>query len=372
MGYTSHHPRWATAFKFDSPVSITVLKDIQIQIGRNGRVTPVAILDPVRISGSTVSKATLHNQEYIDLLELGIGDTVSISKRGDIIPAVEEVIDKNSEHPSVYKFSLKCPFCSSELEKDGSHHFCKNRNCPERVKRTIIHFAAKEQMDIDGLGEKTIDFLFQRGFVKSIPELYTFEYDLLLEEDGFKEKKVKNIKKGLEKSKTMPFKKVLLSLGFEGLGVNTVSELIQNGFNSINKITKAASEKKYEVFSSLEGFGDVMADLIVQQFSDRRNLKLIEELKQIGLNFEEKIRDKSDVKSIFENQVWVITGSFAFFVPRSKAADEIEKRGGKISNSFTSKVTHLLCGSSPGSKLNRAKEMGIRILDEDEFRKLIS
>jgi len=371
LGYTSHHPRWAIAFKFDSPVAMTWLREIQIQIGRNGRVTPVAILNPVRISGSTVSKATLHNQEYIDLLELGIGDRVSISKRGDIIPAVEEVIDKNTDHPSIYKLSTKCPFCSFELVKDGSHHFCKNRNCPERQKRSIIHFAAKEQMDIDGLGERTIDFLFKKGFVRRIPDLYSFDYDLLLNEEGFKEKKVKNIKKSLEKSKTMPFRKVLLSLGFEGLGVNTVSELVKNGFDSIDKIIKAAGEKKPEIFSSLDGFGEIMADSLIQQFTDSRNLKLVEELKKTGLNFEEIIQDNKKFESIFKDQLWVITGSFVHFVPRSKAAEEIEKRGGKLNSSITSKVTHLLCGSSPGSKFDKAKKQNIRIVEEDEFQKMI-
>ncbi|MCP5103498.1 MAG: DNA ligase (NAD(+)) LigA [bacterium] len=241
LGYTAHHPRWALAFKFDAPTAQTRVKDIQVQVGRNGRVTPVANLEPVKIAGSTVARATLHNQEYIEMLELGAGDFVSISKRGDIIPAVEEVLEKDPDNPTVFKFPQKCPFCESSLEKEGAHHFCKNRECPERVKRSIIYFAAKNQMDIDTLGWKTITFLFDKGFVKSIPDLYTFDYDELLTEEGFKEKKVNNIKNSIEKSKEKRFRKVLTSLGFDGLGTSAVGDLVKNGYNSVEKIMEAAS-----------------------------------------------------------------------------------------------------------------------------------
>jgi DNA ligase (NAD+) len=372
LGYTAHHPRWAIAFKFDAPTAQTRLLDVQVQVGRNGRVTPVGILEPVKIAGSTVARATLHNQEYIDMLELGRGDTVSISKRGDIIPAVEKVIEKNPDHPSIFKFPDTCPFCLSSLEKDGAHHFCKNRECPERIKRSIIYFAAKDQMDIDTLGWKTIAFLFDKGYIKGIPDLYTFDYDELLKEEGFKEKKIANIKKSVENSKRKPFRKVLTSLGFDGLGTSAVSELIKNGFFSIDRIIEAASRKDVEIFSNIEGFGEIMGQLVIRHFTDPENLVLIKELKKIGLSFEETVEKPKEGEVLtFKDQVWVITGSFEHFNPRSKAAEEIEKRGGKVAGSVSTKTTHVLVGTSPGSKLDKAKKLDIPIIDETGFLKML-
>jgi DNA ligase (NAD+) len=374
LGYTSHHPRWAIAFKFDAPTAQTKLIDIQVQVGRNGRVTPVGILEPVKIAGSVVARTTLHNQEYIDMLELGRGDWVSISKRGDIIPAVEEVIEKDLDHPTIFKFPETCPFCSSTLEKDGAHHFCKNRACPERIKRSIIHFAAKNQMDIDTLGEKTIAFMFEKGYVKSIPDLYTFDYNELLKEEGFKEKKVNNIKASVENSKKKPFRKVLTAIGFEGLGSSAVSDLVENGFNSMEKIIETASRKNVEDFSRIEGFGEIMARLIIQHFTDPQNLALVDALKKIGLNFREEIKETVEMEEqvlTFKDQVWAITGSFEHFSPRSKAAEEIAKRGGKVTDSVSSKTTHLLAGNSPGSKLEKAKKSNVSIIDETAFLEML-
>lgn len=372
LGYTAHHPRWAIAFKFDAPTAQTRLLDVQVQVGRNGRVTPVGILEPVKIAGSTVARATLHNQEYIDMLELGRGDTVSISKRGDIIPAVEKVIEKNPDHPSIFKFPETCPFCQSSLVKDGAHHFCKNRECPERIKRSISYFAAKDQMDIDTLGWKTIAFLFDKGYIKGIPDLYTFDYDELLKEEGFKEKKIANIKKSIENSKKKPFRKVLTSLGFDGLGTSAVSELIKNGFHSIDRIIEAASRKDVEIFSTIEGFGEIMGQLVIRHFIDPENLALIEELRKIGLSFEETVEKPKEGEVLtFKDQVWVITGSFEHFNPRSKAAEEIEKRGGKVVGSVSTKTTHVLVGASPGSKLDKARKLDIPIIDETGFLKML-
>ncbi len=372
LGHTSHHPRWEIAFKFDSPIAQTVLKNIVIQVGRNGRVTPVAILEPVKIAGSVVSRATLHNQEYIEILELGSGDLVSISKRGDIIPAVEEVIEKSYENPAVYKFQENCPFCGSRLIKQGAHHFCKNKKCPERMKRSLIHFVSKNQMDIDTLGEKTIKFLFERGFVKIIPDIYNFNYDLLLKEEGFKEKRVNNIKKSIDKSKSRPFKKVLAALGFDGLGTSVASELIKNGFNSIDKIIEIASKGEKEEFSKIKGFGIITAELLIEHFTDKQNLELIRELKKLGLNFEEKVESETLKITPFENQIWVITGSFKNFKPRSKAEKEIEQMGGKVNNTISSKTTHLLTGSLSGSKLERARNLNVKIVNEKEFLDMLN
>ncbi len=184
LGFTAHHPRWAVAYKFDSPQARTELLDVQVQVGRNGRVTPVALLRPVALSGSTVTRATLHNQDYIDMLELGIGDQVSISKRGDVIPAVEEVLEKAERAPAIFKLPARCPFCASPLVKEGAHHFCRNEECPERRRRALGYFCAKDQMDIETLGEKTIAFLFAKGWVRTIPDIYRFDYSRLAGRGG--------------------------------------------------------------------------------------------------------------------------------------------------------------------------------------------
>jgi len=371
LGHTSHHPRWAMAFKFDSPTAQTQLLEIHIQVGRNGRIAPVAILQPIKIAGSLVGRATLHNQEYIEMLELGIGDQVSISKRGDIIPAVEEVLEKDSNSPIIYKYPTKCPFCQTVLIKDGAHHFCKNRDCPERIRRTLIHFTSKKQMDINTLGEKTMKFLFNRGFIKRIPDIYLFNYDRLIEEEGFKEKKISNIKESVEKSKARPFHKVLTALGFDGLGEKAVSELIRNGFSSIEKIIDGVKKGDAELFSSLEGFGDISAHMIIKHFTQPENLKLIQDLQQVGLNFIATLDKTRENEKIFANQTWVLTGTFKYFIPRTQAVEAIEKRGGRVSNAVSAKTTTLLAGEFPGSKLAKARQLGVAVIDEDEFVRLL-
>lgn len=225
-------------------------------------------------------------------------------------------------------------------------------------------------MDIDTLGDKTIAFLFEKGFVKDIPDLYTFDYDQLLKEEGFKEKKVANIKASVENSKKQPFRKVLTALGFDGLGTSAVSDLIKNGFNSIDKIIETAAGKKVEDFSNIEGFGEITARLLIEHFNDPQNLELIKRLKEVGLNFEEEAAAQQETEGLplpFKDQVWVITGTFEHFSPRSKAAEEIEKRGGKVTGSVSSKTTHLLAGESAGSKLDKAKKLNIPIINETEF-----
>ncbi len=371
LGETSHHPRWAIAYKFDSPAAETTLIDIVIQVGRNGRVSPVAILDPVQIAGSVVSRATLHNQEYIDILELGIGDKVSISKRGDIIPAVEKVIEKAENNPSIYKIMENCPFCGTVFVKDGAHHFCKNRACPERIRRSIVFFVGKGQMDIDTLGEKTIEFLLGKGFIKKIPDIYSFNYDKLLGEEGFKEKKIENIKNSVDKSRENNFASVFTSLGFEGIGKVAVIDLIRNGFDSFSKIREVAAVGDINIFSEIPGFGDITANFLIEHFTDPENLKLIDDLGKAGLKVkaEDKVGPVED--QIFEGETWVITGSFENYNPRDLAAEEIRKRGGKVTTSVTSKTTCLLAGSGAGSKLAKAEKLKIKIISEKEFTNIL-
>lgn len=367
LGTTAHHPRWAMAYKFDSPQGRSELLDVQVQVGRNGRVTPVALLRPVALSGSTVTRATLHNQDYIDMLELGIGDEVSISRRGDVIPAVDEVLEKSANHPGIFKLPGQCPFCQSPLLKEGAHHFCKNEGCPERRRRALAYFCAKDQMDIETLGEKTIAFLFAKGWVQSIPDIYDFDTNLLAGEEGFKEKKIARIRAGIELSKSRPFVRVLAALGFEGVAAAVAGALIGHGFDTIDKIIAAAATNDWENFAAIEGIGETTARLLVGHFRKPENLQLIARLKQAGLKFAAEKTGAERIDDSFAGLTWVITGQFEKFSPRSLAAGEIEKRGGTVSENVSTRTTHLLAGTAPGSKLAKAQKLGITIVDETGF-----
>ncbi len=371
LGTTAHHPRWAMAYKFDSPQGRTILLDIQVQVGRNGRVTPVALLKPVALSGSTVTRATLHNQDYIDMLELGIGDEISISKRGDVIPAVDDVLEKSDTHPSIYKIPKCCPFCSTPLVKEGAHHFCKNEVCPERRRRGLNYFCAKEQMDIEALGEKTIALLFARGWVRSIPDIYSFDYAMLAGEEGFKEKKIARIRAGVAASKSRPFARVLAALGFDGVASAAASALIAHGFDSMDKIIAAAKKNDWEIFAAIEGIGETTGRLLVGHFSKPENLQLISRLKEMGLKFATEKGAARRINDAFAGQTWVITGSLTKFIPRSLAAEEIEKRGGRVLENVSARTTHLLSGANPGSKLARAEKNHVKIISENDFLRLL-
>ncbi len=213
LGFTGHHPRWALAYKFEAPEAETRVEKIEIQVGRTGRITPVARVQPVLLSGSTIANATLHNQDTIDVLELAVGDTVSVSKRGDVIPAVERVVEKNEDGHTTWQIPGICPSCSTELIRQGAHQFCPNRRCPAQVRGKILFFAGRNQMDIENLGPETLDLLIREGLVKNVVDIYRFDPDRLLGIPGFGPKKVDLIKAGIEKSKTQPYRIVLQALG---------------------------------------------------------------------------------------------------------------------------------------------------------------
>ena len=218
LGTTGHHPRWALAYKFEAPGAPTTVEGIEAQVGRTGRITPVARVTPVRISGSTVSRATLHNQDYVDLLELAVGDKVAVSKRGDVIPAVEQVLEKNEAGNTTWKLPAACPICGTALVKIGAHHFCPNPDCPAQVRGRLQFFVARGQMDIESIGPETLEVLIGRGLVRDAPDLYRFDPALLLEVPGFGPKKVELIRAGLEKSRRRPYRAVLQALGLPEIG----------------------------------------------------------------------------------------------------------------------------------------------------------
>lgn len=376
LGYTANSPRWAVAYKFKPDLARTRIIEIETFVGRTGRITPRAKLEPVKLAGTTVSYATLHNEDYIKKLGIRVGAEVLISKRGDIIPAVEEVIDPGNGPE--YKFPDKCPSCNTKLvkDKDSIDWFCPNPECDERLIQTLIYFCSRKQMDIDGLGEKTIRTLYKKGFIKYIEDIYELHKfkNELIQLENFGEKSVKIILDGIEKSKEKEFRIVLPSLGLKEISFNVTDLLIQNGYNSIDKILELVNQKDAkEKLISIKGIGEEIADAIINQFRDPKILQRIQKLRYYGLQFEQKIQEiDTSLKPIFKDQIWCVTGTFKNFKPREKALEEVIKRGGKTTSTVTSKTTHLLVGENPGSKLEKAKKLNVKIITEDEFIKLLS
>ncbi len=371
LGYTGHHPRWAIAYKFESSEAESTVESIDIQIGRTGRATPVARITPVQISGSVVSNVTLHNQDYINYLSLAIGDRVTVSKRGDVIPAVENVVDKNNLGNPVWKMPDSCPFCGSVLAEDGAHLFCRNKTCPERVRGQILFFASRDQMNIENFGYETIDLLVREGIVRKVYDIYEKDMSVLMDYEGFGEKKIELIKKGIDKSREKPFRTVLSSLGIPDIGPKVCELLVESGFNSIEKILETACSGNTEKLLSINGIGEKTAESFMKYFSDQEIRETIRRLESCGLSMKEEIVDNENTEKVFSGQSWCVTGSFTAFRPRSLAEGEIKKRGGSIVSQVSGKTTHLLCGESPGSKYNAAVAIGVKIVSEDEFIKLL-
>ncbi|MDT4762637.1 NAD-dependent DNA ligase LigA [Sphaerochaeta sp. PS] len=372
LGYTEHHPRWALAYKFESPQALTVVENIEVQVGRTGRITPVARVVPVLVGGSTVSNITLHNQTYIDMLELAIGDSVEISKRGDVIPAVERVIEKNEMGNGVWHLPDVCPSCSSALVARGGHTFCPNVSCPDQIRSRLEFFVGKAQMDIDALGPETIGVLIGLGLLKDVDDLYTIDYEkALCDQVGFGEKKIAAIKMGVEKSKAQPFRRVITSLGIAEIGKKAADLLVSSGIQSMEELLAIADRDDVERLTSIKQIGPKIARLLIDGLNDPAMRRRIAALCEAGLQCEEKEPPSKAEEQSFAGQVWCVTGSFEQFNPRTLALDEIERRGGRTTSSVTGKTTHLLAGSGAGSKLAQATKLGVEIVDEQRFLSML-
>ena len=374
LGYTEHHPRWAIAYKFEAPQAQTQVLDIDVQVGRTGRVTPMARIRETQLSGSIIRNITLHNQDYVNELELAIGDTVSISKRGDVIPAVENVIEKNEQGNTTWKMPEKCPVCGSELVKRGAHHFCPNYDCPAQAKGRLAFFCGKGQMDIEGLGARTVEILYDKGFVTTISGLYEFDFSNLRFVEGFggtEGKKIESIKIALQESLNTPFRNVLVSIGIPEFGKKAVDLVCDAGFDSMDKLIDLADRNDTEALSAIKGIGPKTAEIIIDGLKSETVRKLIEDLRKAGLHMEDEKEEGPVLEQIFQGQSWCVTGSFVNFNPRTKAMEEIKRRGGTEVSGVSRKTTCLLAGSGAGSKLDKAREFGVRVVTEDEFMKMI-
>lgn len=373
LGYTGHHPRWALAYKFEAPEAQTVVKGIDVQVGRTGRITPVARVETVKVGNSMVSNVTLHNQDYINLLELSIGDSVAISKRGDVIPAVERVVEKNEEGNSTWTMPTRCPSCDTILVRQGAHIFCPNESgCPDQIMGRVVFFVGRDQMDIEGFGPETVSFLMEKGLVKDIPDIYTVDYAGLVGEPGFGEKKVASLAKAVEESRNRPFRTVLVSLGIPDFGKKAVDLLVSSGIVTMDRLLELVDTDTTTPLLAIKGFGQKTVDSLFAYLSDVHMRERIARLRKCGLQFEEHdVATSEQCEQVFSGQTWCVTGSFTHFSPRSLALKEIESRGGRTTGAVTGKTTHLLAGTGAGSKLQQAIGFGTTIVSEEEFLKML-
>jgi len=368
LGFTAKSPRWAIAYKFKTNQVETLLEAVTYQVGRTGAITPVAHLKPVQLGGTTVKRASLHNADQIEKLDLHIGDLVQVEKGGEIIPKIVGV--NLSERTSVEKIQFidYCPECQTELiRKDGeAQHYCPNESeCPPQVKGKISHFISRKAMNIDGLGDETIELLFEKGLIKDISGLYHLTFDQLLELDRMGDKSANNLLKGVEASKEIPFERVLFGLGIRFVG-ETVAKKLAHAFGNMDALKRANFDELIDV----EEIGEKIAISVLHYFQDSANLALIERLVEVGLSFE--IVKKEQASAVLSGKVLVVSGTFETF-SRDEIKELIERNAGKVGSSVSSKTDFLIAGANMGpAKLKSATNLGVVIISEDEFIKMIS
>ncbi len=366
LGYTAKSPRWAIAYKFPAEEAVTRLTDIELSVGRTGVVTPTAILEAVKVAGTTVKRASLHNEDLIREQDIRIGDTVVIKKAGDIIPKVVRVLtEKRTGDEEEFHMPTECPACESELvrlEEEVALR-CINPNCPAQLKEGLIHFVSRNAMNIDGLGEKVIIQLFQENLVKTIADIYRLKREALLELERMGEKSVDNLLQAIEVSKGNSLEKLLFGLGIRFVG-SKAAKTLATEFETMKNIQRAS----YEDLIAVDEIGDKMADSIVQYFQEEKVINLLDELRELGINMEYNgpKRPEADEDSIFAGKTVVLTGKMEKFT-RTEAKERIEAKGGSVTGSVSKKTDILIAGEDAGSKYDKAQKLGITIWDEQEL-----
>ncbi len=368
IGYTVKCPKWCIAYKYPAEVGTSILRNIVFQVGRTGAITPVAEFDPVFISGTSVTRATLHNEDYIKLRDIRLLDTIKVRKSGEIIPEVFEVdLSKRSENSTPFKMIEFCPICHSKLvRKEGeADYFCLNEDCSARRVNSLIHFASKNAMNIESLGASIIQKLFSLGLIKDIPSIYHLHEhkEELIALDKMGEKSVENLLASIDISKNMNLDKLVFALGIKNVGAK-VATLLCEKYPSIYELEQA----KYEDILSLNDVGDVIAQSVVSYFENENNIKMINELKELGLNMYYKKKDM--VNGVFAHKIVVLTGTLSS-MGRNEAKEKIESLGGTVTSSVSKKTDILIAGESAGSKLTKAIDLGIQILTEVDFLNMI-
>jgi DNA ligase (NAD+) len=367
LGFTGKAPRWAIAYKFAARGAVTQIEDIVPQVGRTGKLTPVAWLKPVPIGGTTVSRATLHNMDFIDELGVKIGDWVEVERGGDVIPKVVKVVE-DKEHPRGHKQFVMpehCPICGGNVVRTPGEadHRCVNANCPAKLQGTILHFASRHVMKIDGLGEALVNQLTERGLVKNVSDLYKLKKDGLLQLERMGEKSADNVLAEIEASKKLPLERVIYGLGIRMVGERTAQFLAEH-FGSLDALMAAGAEELQEV----NEVGPRIAESIVEFFSDEHNRKLVNDLRKAGLTFAGQKKVKG---TKLAGKTFVLTGTLERHT-RDEAKKMIEDAGGRVSGSVSKKTDYVVAGSDAGSKLDKARELKVNLIGEDELEKLLS
>ncbi len=368
LGNIARSPRWAVAWKFPPQEVTTIVEDIQVQVGRTGILTPVAHLKPVNVGGVTVSRATLHNEDELKAKDIRIGDTVMIRRAGDVIPEVVKVVEsKRTGDEKKFQMPKKCPACLSKtvrIEGEAANR-CINPSRPAQLVEHITHFASKGGMDIEGLGGKTVQMLTEKNFINDIADLYSIpeHKDEILKLERTGEKWFENLVDALEESKHRPLENIIYALGIRNIGEHLAS-VIASKFGSIDNLMSQSREQLTEV----NEIGPIVADSIVTYFEDERNIKVLEKLRKAGVEFPEE--EVSDSGGELSGKTFVLTGSLESFT-RSEAKKQIEKQGGRVTSSVSKKTDYVVVGADPGSKYDKATKLGVKILDEDAFKKLI-
>ncbi len=369
LGYTAKTPKWAIAYKFPPEEVITKLEDIVYTVGRTGKITPNAVLDPVRVAGSIVKRATLHNEDFVKEKGLMIGDYITLRKAGDIIPEVVNAIkDRRTGEEIPFEMITHCPDCGSELVKVDAMHFCLNKNCPSRHIEGLIHYCSKDAMDIDGMGERVVEEFFALKFISDIPSIYSLKdhREEIINIDGWSNKSIDNILDAIEKSKENSLERLLFGLGIKEVG-SKMAKTLARIFKNIDEL----ASKTVDELKQINDVGEVCANSLYNYFHDENNIALIEKLKELGLNM--KYLGKVDIseQSIFFNKKVVLTGSLTHF-SRSEATELLENFGAKVSGSVSKATDLVIAGEAAGSKLKKAQELNIKVISEEDFLNLIN
>jgi DNA ligase (NAD+) len=366
LGFTGKAPRWAIAYKYAARSGVTQIENIHVQVGRTGKLTPVAELKPVPIGGTTVSRATLHNMDEIERLGVKIGDWVEVERGGDVIPKVTRVLD-NAKHPRGHKsFHMpeKCPVCGGHVVRaEGeADHRCVNQKCPAKLRETILHFASRGVMNIDGMGDALVNQLTERGMVKDIADIYKVTKEKLLSLERMGDKSAENILREIENSKKLPLERVIYGLGIRFVGERTAQFLAEH-FGDMTALEKASEEELQQV----EEVGPRIAKSSVEFFAEPRNRELVEELRAAGLQFKGRKKERG---TKLAGKTFVLTGTLANYT-RDEAKKLIEDAGGKVAGSVSKKTDYVIAGADAGSKLEKAKGLGVAVLDEAQMRELL-
>jgi DNA ligase (NAD+) len=370
LGFTAKSPRWAIAYKFAAEQAVTRLNEVTYQVGRTGAITPVANLEPVLLAGTTVKRASLHNADQIAKLDLHIGDMVQVEKGGEIIPKIVGVdLSQRQDDFPVVQFIHECPECGTELiRREGeAQHFCPNElGCPPQIKGRMEHFIGRKAMDVDGLGAETIEQLFEADLIHDVADLYELTYEQLIPLERMADKSVRNLLQGLEKSKEVPFPRLLFSIGIRYVG-QTVAKKLAKHFKNIDALMAATHEELIAV----DEIGDRIAESVLQFFADERNRIIIQRLKDHGLQFEVE-ESTGPTSNVLEGKSFVVSGVFTQY-SRDEIKAAVEQHGGKNVSSISKKTDYVLAGDKMGpSKLKKAEDLGIPIISEEDFVAMIS